>query len=146
MASAPRREGGADNNCDADSIDLSARWRKALSPFIQSSSGSRSMSQFCHWEGDVLVLNVLGRPAAKQTAIGKVIGKQLEIHVAERPVRGRATAHMVRFLAGEFDVPEEAITVVFGVYKVNKQLRIKAPKRLPAMIPPCPPQQESLFD
>jgi len=103
------------------------------------------MSGFCHWEGDVLVLNVLGRPSAKQTAIGKVIGRQLEIHVAERPVRGRATAHLVRFLAAEFDVPEEAITVVFGVYNVNKQLRIKAPNRLPAVIPPAPPRQVSLF-
>jgi hypothetical protein len=103
------------------------------------------MPEFCHWEGDVLVLNVLGRPSAKQTAIGKVIGRQLEIHVAERPVRGRATAHLVRFLAAEFDVPESSITVVFGVYNVNKQLRIKAPNRLPAVIPQAPPRQASLF-
>ncbi len=93
---------------------------------------------FCHWEGDTLVLNILGRPRAKKTKLGKVIGKQLEIHVAEQPVRGRATAHMVKFLAKEFDVPESAITVVFGVYNVNKQLRIRAPKRLPAVIPPQP--------
>ena len=31
-------------------------------------------------------------------------------------------------------MPESAITVVFGVYNVNKQLRIVAPKRLPAVI------------
>ncbi|HLP98287.1 MAG TPA: DUF167 family protein [Sideroxyarcus sp.] len=92
------------------------------------------MEPFCWWEGDTLVLNILGRPRAKKTKIGKVIGKQLEMHVAEMPVRGRATAHLVTFLAGEFDVPESAITVVFGVYNVNKQLRIKAPKRLPAVI------------
>lgn len=97
-----------------------------------------SMSSFCHWEGDTLVLNILGRPRAKKTAIGKVIGKQLEVHVAENPVRGRATAHLVRFLAEEFQVPESSITVVFGVYNVNKQLRIAAPKRLPAVIPPHP--------
>lgn len=103
------------------------------------------MPSFCWWEGDVLVLNVLGRPAASTTAIGKVIGKQLEIFVAERPVRGRATAHMVRFLAEEFQVEEAAITVVFGVYNVNKQLRIAAPRRLPAMIP-ARPQQGALFD
>ncbi|HEX5364599.1 MAG TPA: DUF167 family protein, partial [Gallionella sp.] len=94
------------------------------------------MQSFCHWEGDTLVLNILGRPRAKKTVIGKVIGKQLEIHVAEMPVRGRATAHLVRFLAEEFQVPESSITVVFGVYNVNKQLRIAAPKRLPAVIPP----------
>lgn len=94
------------------------------------------MSSFCNWEGDTLVLNILGRPRAKKTVIGKVIGKQLEIYVAEQPVRGRATAHLVRFLAEEFQVPESSITVVFGVYNVNKQLRIKAPKRLPSVIPP----------
>ena len=92
------------------------------------------MQSFCHWENDTLVLNILGRPRAKKTRIGKVIGKQLEIHVAENPVRGRATAHLVTFLAAEFQVPESAITVVFGVYNVNKQLRIVAPKRLPAVI------------
>jgi uncharacterized protein YggU (UPF0235/DUF167 family) len=93
------------------------------------------MSSFCYWEEDTLVLNILGRPRAKKTKIGKVIGKQLEVYVAEQPVRGRATAHMVKFLAGEFEVAESAITVVFGVYNVNKQLRIAAPKRLPAVIP-----------
>jgi Uncharacterized conserved protein len=99
---------------------------------------------FSHWEGNTLVLNILGRPRAKQTMIGKVIGKQLEVHVAENPVRGRATAHLVRFLAGEFQVPESAITVVFGVYNVNKQLRIAAPKRLPPGIP-WPAEQGALF-
>jgi uncharacterized protein YggU (UPF0235/DUF167 family) len=94
------------------------------------------MPSFYHWEGDTLVLNILGRPRAKKTKIGKVIGKQLEIYVAENPVRGKATGHLVEFLAGEFQVPKSAITVVFGVYNVNKQLRITAPKRLPAVIPP----------
>jgi len=94
------------------------------------------MESFCQWDGDTLVLNILGRPRAKRTKIGKVIGKQLEIHVAEEPVRGRATAHLVDFLADEFGVPKSAITVVFGVYNVNKQLRITAPKKLPSPIPP----------
>lgn len=104
----------------------------------------KEMSSYCHWEGDTLVLNILGRPRAKRTKIGKVIGKQLEIYVAENPVRGRATAHLVRFLAEVFGVPESAIIVVFGVYNVNKQLRITAPKRLPAVISP-PSGQASLF-
>ena len=82
------------------------------------------------------MLNILGRPRAKKTKIGKIIGKQLEIHVAENPVRGKATAHLVDFLAEEFQVPRSAITVVFGMYNVNKQLRIAAPKRLPKVIPP----------
>lgn len=94
------------------------------------------MDSFCKWDGDTLVLNILGRPRAKKTKLGRVLGKQLEIHVAEDPVRGRATAHMVEFLADEFEVPKNQITVVFGVYNVNKQVRITAPKKLPPMIPP----------
>ena len=33
-----------------------------------------------------------------------------------------------------FEIENDTITVVFGVYNVNKQLRIAAPKRLPAVI------------
>ncbi|GAB4123553.1 MAG: hypothetical protein Fur0040_04940 [Sideroxydans sp.] len=95
-----------------------------------------AMDGFCKWDGDTLVLNILGRPRAKKTKLGRVLGKQLEIHVAEDPVRGKATAHMVEFLAEEFGVPKSQITVVFGVYNVNKQVRIMAPQKLPSMIPP----------
>lgn len=94
------------------------------------------MESFCKWEGDTLVLNILGRPRAKRTRLGKVRGKQLEIHVAEDPVRGKATSHLVDFLADEFGVKRAAITVVFGTYNVNKQVRIEGPTKLPAVIPP----------
>ena len=32
---------------------------------------------FCTWDGDTLVLNVLGTPGASRDAIGKVKGHQL---------------------------------------------------------------------
>ena len=38
---------------------------------------------------------------------------------------------MVRFLAPLFGVPAANIEVVFGRENVNKQLRIRAPKKLP---------------
>jgi uncharacterized protein (TIGR00251 family) len=90
--------------------------------------------EFCCWDGDILVLNVLGTPAAKQDAIGKVKGNQLKISVTAAPEAGRATDHMVRFLTRHFGVKVNDIEVVFGQCNVNKQLRIKAPKLLPAVI------------
>jgi uncharacterized protein len=90
--------------------------------------------QFYTWEGDTLVLNILGTPNAKRDAIGKVKGHQLCVSVTAVPRAGRATDHMVRFLANEFGVSTGDIEVVFGRMNVNKQLRIKAPKRLPAVI------------
>jgi uncharacterized protein (TIGR00251 family) len=92
------------------------------------------MSSFCAWDEEMLVLNILGKPGAKQDAIGKAKGNQLKISVTASPVAGRATDHMVRFLAKEFGVTISDIEVVFGRFNVNKQLRIKAPKNLPSVI------------
>jgi uncharacterized protein (TIGR00251 family) len=92
------------------------------------------IDSFCAWEGDTLILNVLGKPAATKDAIGKPIGQQLNISVTESPVRGRATDHMVRFLAEQFGVSVGDIEVVFGRFNVNKQLRIRSPQKLPAVI------------
>ena len=97
-------------------------------------SNRMTMNTFCAWDGDVLVLNVLGTPSAKKDAIGKPKGNQLKISVTAAPVAGKATDHMVKFLAREFDVSASAIEVVFGRMNVNKQLRITAPKTLPAVI------------
>lgn len=90
---------------------------------------------FFFWDGDTLVLNVLGKPSAGKDMIGKAKGSQLKISVTAAPVAGKATDHMVRFLAREFEVACADIEVVFGRMNVNKKLRIKAPKRLPDVIP-----------
>jgi uncharacterized protein (TIGR00251 family) len=96
--------------------------------------GGTMSRPFYSWEGDVLVLNILGTPNAKKDAIGKVKGHQLCVSVKAVPRAGKATDYMVRFLAEEFDVATSAIEVVSGRMNVNKVLRIKAPKRLPAVI------------
>jgi len=88
---------------------------------------------FFVWEGDVLVVNILGKPSASKDAIGKPKGTQLKVSVTAAPVAGKATDHMVRFLAPQFGVAATDIEVVFGRENVNKQLRIKAPKKLPSV-------------
>jgi uncharacterized protein (TIGR00251 family) len=94
---------------------------------------------FFGWDGDVLVLNVLGKPAAAKDAIGKPKGTQLKISVTAAPKDGKATDHMVRFLAPLFGVAVADIEVVFGQENVNKQLRIHAPKKLPAVFATAAP-------
>lgn len=92
------------------------------------------MDSFYQWDNDTLVLNILGTPSASKDAIGKAKGNQLRISVTEDPRRGKATDHMVRFLAEVFEVPVSNIEVVFGRFNINKQLRIKSPKNLPRVI------------
>lgn len=99
------------------------------------SDGKRlKMSSFCVMDGETLVLNILGTPSAKKDAIGKAKGSQLKVSVTATPIAGKATDHMVRFLAKEFSVSPDDITVVFGRLNINKQLRIKAPKILPSVV------------
>ena len=88
---------------------------------------------FFAWDGDVLVVNILGKPSAAKDAIGKPKGTQLKVSVTAAPVAGKATDHMVRFLAPLFGVTVADIEVVFGRMNVNKQLRINAPKTLPSV-------------
>ncbi len=92
------------------------------------------LESFCAWDADTLVLNILGTPSAKRDAIGKAKGNQLRVSVTAFPRAGRATDHMVNFLAEKFGVKPSDIEVVFGRCNVNKQLRIKAPNKLPAVI------------
>ncbi len=91
----------------------------------------KDTSKWFWWEGDVLVFNILGNPSAKQTKIGKPFGNQLKISVACAPVKGKATDHLVKFLATEFGVKVKDIELVFGRMNVNKQLRVTSPQKLP---------------
>ncbi len=99
---------------------------------------------FFGWDGDVLVVNILGKPSANKDAIGKPHGTQLKVSVTAKPLNGKATDHMVRFLAPLFGVSVSAIEVVFGQENINKQLRIKAPTKLPAVFARAA-EQPSLF-
>ena len=60
--------------------------------------------------------------------------------VTAAPLAGKATDHMVRFLAPLFGVAVADIEVVFGRENVNKQLRIRAPKKLPPVFAAPPPE------
>lgn len=103
---------------------------------IVTNSNPKKMDSFYCWDGDTLVLNILGTPSAKKDQIGKALGNQLKVSVKESPRNGRATDYMVRFLADEFGVSTKAIEVVTGRFNINKQLRIANPQKLPAQILP----------
>ncbi|CCW17636.1 protein of unknown function DUF167 [Sphingobium indicum BiD32] len=107
-------------------------------PKVKPPSHAGQDRGFFWWENDTLVINILGKPSARSDAIGKSKGRQLMVSVTAAPKLGRATDHMVRFLAGEFGVSTSAITVVYGRMNVNKQLRIEAPTKLPAVIQQLP--------
>ncbi len=91
---------------------------------------------FFRWDGDTLVVNILGKPGASKDAVGRPKGPQLKVSVRAQPRNGRATDHMVGFLAPLFGVRERDIEVVFGRESVHKQLRIKNPHKWPEVFGP----------
>jgi uncharacterized protein (TIGR00251 family) len=113
---------------------------------VIATAADRSMSRstvrnatgdsFFAWDGEVLVVNILGKPGASKDAIGKPKGTQLKVSVTAAPIGGKATDHMVRFLAPLFGVVVADIEVMFGRENINKQLRIRAPRKLPAVFAP----------
>jgi len=100
----------------------------------QDESPAKELHTFYSWDGETLIINVLGTPSAKRDAIGAVQGNQLKISVREAPQGGKATDYMVRFLAAEFNVSVKDIQVVSGRFNVNKQIRITNPRNLPNAI------------
>ena len=89
---------------------------KITTPHVGGSVARKGLEtdSCCAWDGETLVLNILGKPSAKQDAIGKVKANQLKVSVTATPVAGRATDHMVRFLAKEFGVASNDIEVVLA--------------------------------
>lgn len=94
----------------------------------------KSTENCYYWDGSVLVLNILGKPGAKRNALIAIYQQRLKVSITSPAEAGQATAHLVRFLAGEFGVVPSAVTVVSGQHSPYKQLRIHAPKRWPAIL------------
>lgn len=113
---------------------MSRKTKSGRSAATEGAGRLIAQGQFCAWDGDVLVLNILGKPSAPKDAIGKPYGNELRVSVTAAPVAGRATDHMVRFLAPLFGVTPADVEVVFGRMNIHKQLRIKAPRQLPSVI------------
>jgi len=96
----------------------------------------RDMDTFYAWDGNELVLNVLGTPGAKHDKILSPRGNELKISVKAAAEGGKATEYMIKFLAKTFGVKKQDIRIVFGATTINKQFRITNPKKLVAGIEP----------
>ena len=93
------------------------------------------MSEWHHWQDDDLILNVLLQPRASRNAIIGPHDDRLKITLTTPPIDGKANAALRKFLSKQFGVSQSAVTLLKGQQSRQKQLRIHAPKRLPAVFP-----------
>lgn len=92
------------------------------------------------WEGEDLWLELHGKPGARRDAFGRVQGGRLQVQVAAAPEDGKATARLLVFLAGQFQVPRAAVELRYGLASPKKGVVIRAPQAIPteAAIDPRP--------
>jgi uncharacterized protein (TIGR00251 family) len=90
------------------------------------------------WDGQDLLLALHIQPGARQDEFVGPHGDRLKIRITAPPVDGKANTHLVRFLAETFGVATGAVELLAGNTGREKRIRIRAPRRLPGLIPARP--------
>lgn len=83
------------------------------------------------WDGDDLLLDLLGKPGARRDAFGRVMAGRLQVQIAAAPEDGKATARLLAFLAEQFHVPRSAVELRYGLASPKKGVCIRTPRSLP---------------
>ncbi|QYJ85223.1 DUF167 family protein YggU [Shewanella mesophila] len=91
------------------------------------------MSPVTQLQGDLL-LKLYIQPKASRDQIVGLHGDELKVAITAPPVDGKANAHLSKYLAKQFKVPKGSIVIEKGELGRHKQVRIIAPKLLPAEI------------
>jgi len=84
--------------------------------------------------GDDLVIRLYIQPKASRDQIVGLHGDELKIAITAPPVDGKANAHLVKYLAKQFRVAKGQVVVEKGELGRHKQVRIEAPREIPAVI------------
>ena len=87
------------------------------------------------WQGEVLVLNIRVQPRASRNEIAGRVGDQLKIRLTTPPVDGKASQHLLEFLAKKCGVSKNRVELLSGASARNKRVSIVCPKQLPKGIP-----------
>jgi hypothetical protein len=91
-----------------------------------------------HWEGSDLFLCLRVQPRASHDELLGPHGDHLRVRITAPPVEGKANEHLRRFLAQLFGVPRARVELLAGQQSRTKRWRVRAPDRLPPLIPPPP--------
>ncbi len=93
------------------------------------------MSEKCaRFEGEDVILHVLGTPGAKQDKILSIRGAELKIAVKAAAEAGKATQYMQKFLAKSFGVSKKEVELLRGLTSIHKQFKIHKPKKIPQLL------------
>ena len=84
-------------------------------------------------QGDLL-LNLYIQPKASRDQIVGLHGDELKVAITAPPIDGKANAHLSKYLAKAFKVPNSDVHILKGELGRHELVRISAPKNVPAEI------------
>ncbi len=86
------------------------------------------------WQGDVLILNLHVQPKASKDEWSGYYGDRLKLRIKAPPVDGKANAHLLKFIAGEFGVTKSACQLLSGESGRDKRVAITSPREFPVSL------------
>jgi hypothetical protein len=93
-----------------------------------------------HTQGHNLYINCYVQPKASQDSIAGVFDDQLKIRITAAPTDGKANKHLIKFLAKEFKLAQNRISIVKGQNSRHKKVCIENPDYLPEFMASLPNQ------
>lgn len=89
---------------------------------------------YYQWENENLILNCSIQPKSGEDRIVGPVGEYLKIRITAPPTNGKANKHLLRYLAKQFKVKQNAITIKSGHSSRQKRLCIEKPVIIPEIL------------
>ena len=80
------------------------------------------------------LLAIRAQPGAKRTASAGLHGDALKVRVAAPPVKGRANAELIAFVAATLGVPRKSVSVVKGGSARHKTVLVASEQADPMLL------------
>lgn len=86
------------------------------------------------WIGADLQLHLYVQPKSSRDQFVGLHCDAVKLAITAPPVDGKANVHVIKLLAGWFDVAKQQIEIQRGELSRHKQLLIRAPSQIPAAL------------
>lgn len=91
-------------------------------------------NEYFTWQNRDLILHCRLQPKAAQDEFAEVVEGRIKIRITAPPVDGKANKHLIKFLAKQFRVPQDSVTILSGDNSRQKRIMIVDPQQLPASL------------
>ncbi|OGT72962.1 MAG: YggU family protein [Gammaproteobacteria bacterium RIFCSPLOWO2_02_FULL_57_10] len=92
---------------------------------------SNNEENYYTWHARNLILNCRLQPKASEDGFAEISAGRIKIRITAPPIDGKANKHLIRFLARQFKVPQDNVTIMSGDNSRQKRIQITDPQCLP---------------